>query len=214
MTKKAQKPLSDDALSKAVRDAFEKLRKDGLEPSARNVIALTGGKQSRVLAAIQAVRDEEEARRKRMEAVPPIPSDLSDALESIWEVAWKAADKNAAEARNSFAMRIEHLEKRNEECMTALTQMEEENERLSASNTELEGALAAAFESKFGLEKEVEHLQLRLEERADLMRFVEEKMGRASKSEPVKKAPSKVMGQTGELPFDDLGPATEKGACS
>lgn len=214
MTKKTQKPLSDEALLKAVRDAFEKLRKDGLEPSARNVIALTGGKQSRVLAAIQAVRNEEETRRKRMEAVPPIPTDLSDALESIWEVAWKAADENAAEARNSFAMRIEHLEKQNEECMAALAQMEEENDRLSASNIELEGALAAASESKIGLEKDVERLQLRLEERAELMRFVEEKIGRVSSASPGKKAPSKAGAQTGELPLGDAGHGTVKGVSS
>jgi chromosome segregation ATPase len=173
MSKTTQKPLSDDALINAVREAFSKLRTDGLEPSARNVIALTGGKQARVLGAIRAVREEEEAKRRRMEAVPPMPGDLSDALESIWETAWKAADENAAEARRSFSLRIEELEKQASECLAIIDDLEEKNDAITAENAALEAELDEANARCAELRGNLDHALQRQEERQTIMEMME-----------------------------------------
>lgn len=206
MTDTTSKPMTDAELKKAVQAAVSKLRKDGLEPTTRNVYALTGGKHKRVLDMLSDFLADEEAMRKRLEETPPIPEDVQDVFETAWATAWRAADASAAEARQLYSDRIAALERECTDRRDIIAELEERLDATEIARTKLDAALRSALADATDLRQKLISAEERLSGRNEILDLLGDVLPAKTGSAPSKRVTKAAKGRrssTSDLPFDD-----------
>lgn len=215
MTDTTSKPMTDAELKKAVQAAVSKLRKDGLEPTTRNVYAITGGKHKRVLDMLSDFLADEAATRKRLEETPPIPEDVQVVFETARATAWRAADASA-EARQLYSDRIAALERECTDLRDIIAELEERLDATEIARTQLDAALQSALADATDLRQKLISAEERLSGRNEILDLLGEVLPAKTGSASSKRAPKAAKGRsssTSDLPFD-AAPGPRDGAAT
>ncbi len=176
-----------------------------------------GGSMSDVQVVVRDYRDEAEAHAATMAKVPPMPAEVIELNEKVWNLIWKKADEPVAAIKAQYAAEIEKRKLRDEERDSDMLAVEAELLATAARAEEAEAEVAALKQSLIDAKMEIARLEGRLAERQiftsrasknfhkgafDELRKDSIEAGAASKAEAVSSAESNQLDMFGEEPLD------------
>lgn len=176
-----------------------------------------GGSMSDVQVVVRDYRDEAEAHAATMAKVPPMPAEVIELNEKVWNLIWKKADEPVAAIKAQYAAEIEKRKLRDEERDSDMLAVEADLLATAARAKEAETELAAIKQNLMNAKMEIARLEGRLAERQifsfrpskdfheeafDELRKDSIEAGAASRAEAVSSVESNQLDMFGEKPVN------------
>lgn len=171
----SRKNTANAHLRKKVQDAIAELSAANQPIKNSTVLEKTGGSLRDVSPLVREAKAEIEARVLAAQAVPDVPEEVWDALQMVWQAAWRSAEETSLAERRGHAQQVDKLDKELDDVLGISEKLEEEASGQMARAEIAEAKLQEMEALVHDLRLEVARLEGRLVERLEARAELETK---------------------------------------